>query len=102
MSYTREKAIVLLKAQIEEWDRMLNRWVDTSMPAYRRTIKLKQEKQAELDRLLRLSQERVDVKGETEANSDLRAQPAKTQDVPLKLERGQRCAQILDEVKKFK
>lgn len=56
MSPTREEEICLLKAQVEELDRSLNRWVDTSMPAYRRTIRLKQDKQAALDRLLRLSQ----------------------------------------------
>ena len=58
MSPTREEEICLLQARIEEWDRSLNRWADTSMPAYQRTIKLKQEAQAALDRLLRMSQER--------------------------------------------
>jgi len=48
--------IVHLKTKIEELERRLGRWQDTSMPAYRRTIEVKQRYEMELEKVLRLQE----------------------------------------------
>jgi len=67
MSPTREEEIARRRARIEELDRSLDRWKDTSMPAYRRTIQLKHEQQIWLDSLLREPRNDPDRKTESEA-----------------------------------
>lgn len=54
MSPINDAEIVLLRAQIEELVLSLNRWRDTSVPAYKRTILLKNQRQARLEQLLAL------------------------------------------------
>jgi hypothetical protein len=54
---TLDEQISYLKVEMRELDRSLERWADRSMPAYKRTLQMRKEKQANYDRLLQLVME---------------------------------------------